>query len=100
MSQTGQELVCNGATCRCDKGMLPSMLQVTSNPGATLQGKQVATTLDKTFLLFGTCLMKNNLPCMPVLLMWQDAFDLISVQTPLSHPLLKKAPSSVHWAAR
>jgi len=69
MSQVGQELVCNGAICRCDKGTLPSMLRVTSSPGATLQGKLVATTLDKTFLPFGTCLMKNNMPCMPALLM-------------------------------
>ncbi|RZK95885.1 MAG: DUF4280 domain-containing protein, partial [Hymenobacter sp.] len=91
MSQVGQELVCNGAICRCDKGTLPSMLQVTSNPGATLQGKLVATTLDKTFLPFGTCLMKNNMPCMPALLMWQDAFELVAVQTPMSHPLLDKS---------
>ncbi len=91
MSQVGQELVCNGAVCRCDKGTLPSLLQVTSSPGATLQGKLVATTLDKTFLPFGTCLMKNNLPCTPALLLWQDAFELVTVQTPLSHPLLEKS---------
>lgn len=87
MSQVGQELVCNGAICRCDKGML----RITSSPGATLQGKLVATTLDKTFLPFGTCLMKNNMPCMPALLMWQDAFELVTVQTPMSHPLLEKS---------
>lgn len=81
MSQVGQELVCNGALCRCDKGTLPSMLQ----------GKEVATTLDKTFLPFGTCMMKNNLPCVPMLLMWQDAFELVAVQTPMSHPLLEKS---------
>ena len=91
MSQVGQELVCNGAICRCDKGTLPSMLRVTSSPGATLQGKLVTTTLDKTFLPFGTCLMKNNMPCMPALLMWQDAFELVTVQTPMSHPLLEKS---------
>ncbi|HEX8659038.1 MAG TPA: DUF4280 domain-containing protein [Hymenobacter sp.] len=91
MSQTGQELVCNGALCRCDKGTLPSMLQVTSNRNHYLQGKLVATTQDKTFLPFGTCLVKNNLPCTPMLLLWQDAFDLVTVDSPLSHPLLEKS---------
>ena len=50
MSQTGQELVCNGALCRCDKGTLPSPLQVTSNQSVYLQGQLVATTQDKTFV--------------------------------------------------
>ncbi|WP_052732524.1 DUF4280 domain-containing protein [Hymenobacter terrenus] len=90
MSQTGQELVCNGALCQCDKGTLPSMLQVTSNQHVYLQGKLVATTQDKTFLPFGTCMLKNNLPCTPMLL-WQDAFDLVSVDSPMSHPLLEKS---------
>ena len=91
MSQVGQELVCNGAVCRCDKGTLPSMLQVTSQQSNYLQGKLVATTLDKTFLPFGTCMVKNNLPCTPTLLMWQDAFDLVQVNSPMSHPLLEKS---------
>ena len=91
MSQTGQELVCNGAPCRCDKGTRPSMLQVTSNQNVYLQDKLVATTLDKTFLPFGTCLMKNNLPCTPALLLWQDAFELVSLDAPMSHPLLEKS---------
>jgi hypothetical protein len=91
MSQVGQELVCNGAVCRCDKGTLPSMLQVTSQQSNYLQGKLVATTLDKTFLPFGTCLLKNNMPCMPALLLWQDAFELVEVNSPASHPLLEKS---------
>lgn len=91
MSQTGQELVCSGALCRCDKGTLPSMLNVTSQQNVFLQGKLVATTQDKTFLPFGTCLVKNNLPCTPALIMWQDYFDLVAVETPMSHPLLEKS---------
>jgi hypothetical protein len=91
MSQTGQELVCNGAMCRCDKGTLPSMLQVTSQQSNYLQGKLIATTQDKTFLPFGTCLLKNNLPCTPTLLLWQDAFELVEVNSPMSHPLLEKS---------
>ena len=91
MSQTGQELVCNGAVCRCDKGTLPSPLQVTSNQHAYLQGKLVATTQDKTFGPFGTCALKNNQPCVPALLLWQDAFELVAVDSPLSRPLLEKS---------
>lgn len=91
MSQVGQELVCNGAVCRCDKGTLPSMLQVTSNQSVYLQGKLVATTQDKTFLPFGTCAMKYNTPCVPALLLWQDAFELVQVLGPLSYPLLEKS---------
>ena len=91
MSQIGQELVCSGAICRCDKGTLPSMLMVNSQQSNYLQGKLIATTQDKTFLPFGTCILKNNLPCMPALLMWQDAFDLVQVDSPMSHPLLEKS---------
>ena len=91
MSQVGQELVCNGAVCRCDKGTLPSMLQVTSQQSHYLQGKLVATTLDKTFLPFGTCALKYNTPCVPALLLWQDAFELVEVDSPASHPLLEKS---------
>ena len=91
MSQTEQELVCNGAVCRCDKGTLPSPLQVTSNQHAYLQGKLVATTQDKTFVPFGTCALKNNQPCVPTLLLWQDAFELVAVDSPLSRPLLEKS---------
>jgi hypothetical protein len=74
-----------------DKGSLPSMLQVTSNQSVYLQDKLVATALDKTFLPFGTCLVKNNLPCTPTLLLWQDAFELVSLDAPMSHPLLEKS---------
>ncbi len=28
---------------------------------------------------------------MPALLLWQDAFELVAVQTPASHPLLEKS---------
>ena len=90
MSQNGQELVCSGALCRCDKGTLPMPLNVTSQQSVYLQGKLVATTQDKTFPPFGTCLVKNNLPCTPALLLWQDAFDLVTAG-PLSHPLLEKS---------
>ena len=91
MSQTGQELVCNGALCRCDKGTLPSPLQVTSNQSVYLQGKLVATTQDRTFVPFGTCALKNNQPCVPALLLWQDAFELVQVGSQLSQPLLEKS---------
>ena len=91
MSQTGQEYVCNGAICRCDKGTLPSQLQVLANQSVTLQGKAVATTLDKLFLPFGTCAVKNNTPCVPALLLWQDYFDKVSLVAPGCHPLLEKS---------
>lgn len=91
MSQTGQEYVCNGAICRCDKGTLPSQLQVLANQTVSLQGKTVATTLDKLFLPFGMCLVKNNLPCVPMLLLWQDYFDKVSLVAPGCHPLLEKS---------
>ena len=91
MSQTGQELVCNGAMCRCDKGTLPSLLQVLANQTVHLQGKAVATTLDKLFLPFGTCLVKNNLPFVPMLLLWEKAFDKVSLVAPGCHPLLEKS---------
>jgi hypothetical protein len=91
MSQVGQELVCNGAICRCDKGALPSPLQVTSQQSNFLQGKLVATSLDKNFLPFGTCALKNNTPCLPAPLLWQDTFELVQVLSPASHPLLEKS---------
>ena len=91
MSQVGQELVCNGAICRCDKGTLPSQLQVVAPHNSYLQGKLVATTLDKTFLPFGTCALKYNTPCTPALLLWQDAFELVEVNQPGRHPLLEKS---------
>lgn len=91
MSQIGQEYVCNGAICRCDKGSLPSMLQVVTNQTVHLQGKSVATTLDKLFVPFGTCLLKNNTPCFPMLLMWEDYFDRVSLIAPGCHPLLEKS---------
>lgn len=91
MSQTGQELVCNGALCRCDKGATPSPLQVTSNQFAYLQGKLVATSLDKTFAPFGTCAVKNNTACVPVLLLWEKVFELVTLDPAGSHPLLEKS---------
>ncbi|RZK32637.1 MAG: DUF4280 domain-containing protein [Hymenobacter sp.] len=91
MSQTGQEYVCHGAICRCDKGSLPSQLQVVANQTVHLQGKAVATTLDKLFVPFGTCALKYNTPCVPVLLLWQDYFDRVSLVAPGCHPLLDKS---------
>lgn len=91
MSQIGQEYVCNGAVCRCDKGSLPSMLQVVANQTVHLQGKTVATTLDKLFLPFGTCALKYNTPCVPMLLLWQDYFDKVSLVASSCHPLLEKS---------
>jgi len=91
MSQTGQEYVCHGAICRCDKGTLPSQLQVLANQTVALQGKAVATTLDKLFLPFGTCAVKINTPCVPALLLWQDYFDKVSLVAPGCHPLLEKS---------
>lgn len=91
MSQTGQEYVCHGAICRCDKGSLPSQLQVMANQTVHLQGKAVATTLDKLFMPFGTCIVKNNAPCLPALLMWEKYFDKVSLIAPGCHPLLEKS---------
>lgn len=91
MSQTGQEYVCAGALCRCDKGTLPSPLQVLTNQTVSLQGKRLATTLDKLFGPFGTCAVKNNTPCVPALLLWQDYFDKVSLIAPGCHPLLEKS---------
>ena len=91
MSQTGQEYVCHGAICRCDKGSLPSQLQVMANQTVHLQGKALATTLDKLFIPFGTCVIKNNTPCLPALLMWEKYFDKVSLIAPGCHPLLEKS---------
>lgn len=91
MSQVGQELVCNGAICRCDKGTAPSPLQVTRPHNSYLQGKLMATTEDKTFVPFGSCALKNNNPCVPALIRWQDAFELVEVNSPGRHPLLEKS---------
>lgn len=91
MSQVGQELVCNGAVCRCDKGSAPSPLQVISPHNSYLQGKLVGTTQDKTFVPFGTCALKNNNACVPALLQWQDFFELVEVNSPSRHPLLEKS---------
>ena len=91
MSQTGQELVCQGAPCRCDKGTVPSPLQVTSQQFVYLQNKLQATTLDKTFVPFGTCALKNNQPCVPALPLWEKAFELVSVGSDVCHPLLEKS---------
>jgi len=97
MNQTDQELVCNGAICRCDKGSVPSPLQVSSHQHGWLQDQLVATTLDKTFVPFGSCALKNNQACVPALLLWQDVFELVEVFTPGCHPLLEKStiPCSV-----
>jgi glycine cleavage system protein P-like pyridoxal-binding family len=68
MSQEGQEFVCHGAPCRCDKGTVPSPLQVSSQRFVYLQGKLEATSLDKTFAPFGSCTLQHNQPCVPALL--------------------------------
>lgn len=91
MSQTGQEYVCSGALCRCDKGTTPSPLQVTSQQKVFVQEKLMATSLDKTFVPFGTCSLKNNNPCVPVLLLWEKVFDVVTVLTDECHPLLDKS---------
>lgn len=96
MSQTGQEYVCHGAICRCDKGTLPSQLQVVANQTVHLQGKAVATTLDRLFVPFGTCALKYNTPCVPVLLLWEKYFERVSLVAPGCHPLLEK--STIHCA--
>jgi hypothetical protein len=88
MSQKGQEFVCSGALCRCDKGTLPMPLLVTTNASVLLQGKPLASNQDKTFPPFGTCLMKNNLPCTPALLLWEGAFAKLNMLQPGRHPLL------------
>ncbi len=91
MSQTGQKFVCSGALCRCDKGLLPMPLNVTSNQTVTLQGKPVATTLDKLFPPFGTCAVKNNTPCVPALLLWEKYYEQTSLLLPGCYPLLEKS---------
>lgn len=91
MSQEGQEFVCHGGPCRCDKGTLPSPLQVTSQQFVYLQGKLQATTLDKTFVPFGTCALKNNQPCVPALLLWEKVFELVTLGADGCHPLLEKS---------
>jgi hypothetical protein len=62
-----------------------------ANQTVHLQGKAVATTLDKLFMPFGTCMVKNNLPCVTMLLLWQDYFDKVSLVAPGCHPLLEKS---------
>ena len=91
MSQTGEEFVCHGALCRCDKGVLPLPLAVTSQQTVTLQGRLMATTLDKVFPPFGTCALKNNTPCVPVLLLWQDYFAAVGLAVPGAYPLLARS---------
>lgn len=83
--------MCHDAPCRCDKGTAPSPLQVTSQDFVRLQEKLQATNLDKTFLPFGTCALKNNQPCVPAPLLWEDVFELIKVQHAGCHPLLEKS---------
>ena len=91
MSQEGQEYVCAGGLCRCDKGTLPVPLQVSSNQSVWLQNKLVATTLDKTFAPFGTCALKNNQPCVPALLLWEDVHETVGIGKGGGHPLLEKS---------
>jgi hypothetical protein len=89
--QEGQEFVCQGAPCRCDKGTAPSPLQVTSQRFVYLQGKLQATNLDTAFVPFGTCALKNNQPCVPALLRWEKVFERVTVMTDGCHPLLEKS---------
>ncbi|RZK29242.1 MAG: DUF4280 domain-containing protein, partial [Hymenobacter sp.] len=65
--------------------------QVLTNPTVYVQGKLMATTLDKLFMPFGTCLVKNNTPCFPMLLAWEKYFDKVSMLSPGQHPLLEKS---------
>ena len=79
MNQQEQEYVCAGAPCRCDKGSAPSPLQVTSQQSVYVQDKLLATSLDKTFIPFGTCALKNNQPCVPALLQWEAVHEEVSI---------------------
>jgi len=89
--QEGQEFVCHGAPCRCDKGSTPSPLQVTSHSFVWLQDTLQATSFDKTFVPFGTCALQNNQSCVPALLEWEAVFDLVTVEPVGCHPLLEKS---------
>jgi len=91
MSQEGQEFVCAGALCRCDQGSTPSPLQVTSQQNVYLQGKLLATSLDKTFGPFGTCALKNNQACVPALLLWEQVRDSVSIGQAGGKALLEKS---------
>lgn len=90
-SQEGQEYVCNGAPCRCDKGSVPSPLQVTSQQNVFLQGKLWATELDKLFVPFGTCALKYNSPCVPALLLWEGVHEKVHIGKAGGRPLLDKS---------
>jgi hypothetical protein len=57
----------------------------------TLQGKPLATTLDKVFPPFGTCLVKNNTPCVPALLRWEGYYERLTLLAPGCYPLLEKS---------
>ena len=83
--------MCSGAVCRCDKGLLPMPLTVTSNQSVTLQGKPLATTLDNVFPPFGTCLVKNNTPCVPALLRWEGYYERLTLLAPGCYPLLEQS---------
>ena len=83
--------MCSDAVCRCDKGLLPMPLTVTSHQSVTLQGKPLATTLDKVFPPFGTCLVKNNTPCVPALLRWEGYYERLTLLAPGCYPLLEKS---------
>jgi|GEM_PF-1141255 len=91
MSQQDQEFVCGGAPCRCDKGSTPSPLQVTSQQFVYLQDKLQATNFDTTFAPFGTCALKNNQPCVPAPLRWENVFEAVTLGADGCHPLLEKS---------
>ena len=91
MNQPEQEYVCHGAPCRCDKGSAPSPLQVTSHQSVYVQDKLLATSLDKTFVPFGTCALKNNQPCVPALLRWEAVHEDVSIGPAEGQGLLDKS---------
>jgi hypothetical protein len=90
-NQEGQEYVCAGAQCRCDKGSVPSLLQVTSQQTVYLHGKLWATHLDKLFAPFGTCALKNNTPCVPALLLWENVHERVAIGPAEGQPLLDQS---------
>jgi hypothetical protein len=88
----GQELVCNGAICICDKGTKPGKLKVTSQNKDHVQDKLIATTQDKTFSQrFGSCKMMKNAPCKPTLMKWKGYYKDIHIVKEGNLPLLEKS---------
>jgi hypothetical protein len=87
----GQQLVCNGAVCVCNKGSAPSKLKVTSHNKDEVQDKLIATNQDKTFKPFGTCALKRNKPCSPSLTDWEGYYEEVGIVEEENKPLLEKS---------